>query len=136
MPTRKQAVTDGITSEDRTLITAPLDERDFDAYVRDHNREWDRHGTFDGRVAHLERLCRARFDAWSATQVPGRSIALDFGSREWYAREILVLIQEVREALKSQGFEALTGGPEEFAGFIVTETEKWNEAAKAAGLKK
>jgi tripartite-type tricarboxylate transporter receptor subunit TctC len=43
---------------------------------------------------------------------------------------------EVRDALKSQGFEPLAGGPVEFARFIVTETEKWNEAAKAAGLKK
>ncbi len=43
---------------------------------------------------------------------------------------------EVRDALKGQGFETLTGGPEEFARFITAETEKWNEAAKAAGLKK
>jgi tripartite-type tricarboxylate transporter receptor subunit TctC len=43
---------------------------------------------------------------------------------------------EVREALKSQGFDTLAGGPDQFARFIVTETAKWNEAAKAAGLKK
>ena len=43
---------------------------------------------------------------------------------------------EAQTALKSQGFDALTGGPEEFARFMVTETAKWNEAAKAAGLKK
>jgi tripartite-type tricarboxylate transporter receptor subunit TctC len=43
---------------------------------------------------------------------------------------------EAQTALKSQGFDMLTGGPDEFARFIVAETAKWNEAAKAAGLKK
>ena len=43
---------------------------------------------------------------------------------------------EAQTALKSQGFDPLAGGPEVFARFIVTETAKWNEAAKAAGLKK
>ncbi|HMA71019.1 MAG TPA: tripartite tricarboxylate transporter substrate-binding protein [Xanthobacteraceae bacterium] len=43
---------------------------------------------------------------------------------------------EAQTALKSQGFDALTGGPEEFARFMVAETAKWTEAAKAAGLKK
>src|SRR6202030_3109306 len=43
---------------------------------------------------------------------------------------------EAHIALKSQGFDPLPGGPEEFARFIVAETAKWTEAAKAAGLKK
>jgi len=43
---------------------------------------------------------------------------------------------EAQIALKSQGFDALTGGPEQFARFMVAEAAKWNEAAKAAGLKK
>jgi tripartite-type tricarboxylate transporter receptor subunit TctC len=43
---------------------------------------------------------------------------------------------EAQTALRSQGFDPLTGGPEEFARFIVAETAKWNDAAKAAGLKK
>jgi tripartite-type tricarboxylate transporter receptor subunit TctC len=43
---------------------------------------------------------------------------------------------EALAALKSQGFDPLPGGPEVFARFIVTETAKWNEAARAAGLKK
>jgi tripartite-type tricarboxylate transporter receptor subunit TctC len=43
---------------------------------------------------------------------------------------------EAKAALKSQGFDPLNGGPDVFARFIVTETAKWNEAAKAAGLKK
>jgi len=43
---------------------------------------------------------------------------------------------EAQTALRSQGFDALTGGPEEFTRFMVAETAKWNEAAKAAGLKK
>jgi tripartite-type tricarboxylate transporter receptor subunit TctC len=43
---------------------------------------------------------------------------------------------EATAALRTQGFDRLSGGPEEFAGYLVTETAKWNEAAKAAGLKK
>jgi tripartite-type tricarboxylate transporter receptor subunit TctC len=43
---------------------------------------------------------------------------------------------EAQTALKSQGFDQLSGGPDVFARFIVTETAKWNEAAKAAGMKK
>lgn len=43
---------------------------------------------------------------------------------------------EAQTALKSQGFDALTGGPEEFARFMVAETAKWTEAAQAAGLKR
>jgi len=43
---------------------------------------------------------------------------------------------EAQTALKGQGFDTLAGGPEEFARFLVAETAKWNEAAKAAGLKK
>jgi tripartite-type tricarboxylate transporter receptor subunit TctC len=43
---------------------------------------------------------------------------------------------EVTTALHSQGFDRLGGGPEEFARYLVAETAKWNEAAKAAGLKK
>jgi tripartite-type tricarboxylate transporter receptor subunit TctC len=44
--------------------------------------------------------------------------------------------EEVQTALRRQGFDVLTGGPDEFAGFLVSETAKWGEAARAAGLKK
>jgi tripartite-type tricarboxylate transporter receptor subunit TctC len=43
---------------------------------------------------------------------------------------------EAVAAMRSQGFDQISGGPEEFARYLVTETAKWNEAAKAAGLKK
>jgi tripartite-type tricarboxylate transporter receptor subunit TctC len=43
---------------------------------------------------------------------------------------------EAALALRNQGFEALNGGPEEFARFLAVDAAKWNEAAKAAGLKK
>jgi len=43
---------------------------------------------------------------------------------------------EAAIALRSQGLERLAGGPDAFAHYIVTETAKWNEAARAAGLKK
>jgi tripartite-type tricarboxylate transporter receptor subunit TctC len=43
---------------------------------------------------------------------------------------------EAIAAVRSQGLEPLTGGPEFFARYLMTETAKWNEAAKAAGLKR
>jgi tripartite-type tricarboxylate transporter receptor subunit TctC len=43
---------------------------------------------------------------------------------------------EAKTALKAQGFDTLSGGPDAFARFMVTETAKWSEAATAAGLKK
>jgi tripartite-type tricarboxylate transporter receptor subunit TctC len=43
---------------------------------------------------------------------------------------------EAITALRSQGFERISGGPDAFARYLVTETAKWNEAARAAGLKK
>jgi len=43
---------------------------------------------------------------------------------------------EAQTALRSQGFDILTGGPAAFARFIIAETAKWSEAVKAAGLKK
>ena len=99
MPIRKQVVTDGITSELRTIITAPPNEAALRAFVQAHNREEDRRSTFDGRAADLERVCRRHVDAWRTVQVPGEPIAVDFKSREWYAQEILTVIEEVRNAL-------------------------------------
>jgi tripartite-type tricarboxylate transporter receptor subunit TctC len=43
---------------------------------------------------------------------------------------------EAQTVLKSQGFDTLSGGPEAFARFMVSEIAKWSEAARAAGLKK
>jgi tripartite-type tricarboxylate transporter receptor subunit TctC len=43
---------------------------------------------------------------------------------------------EAITALRTQGFDRISGGPDAFARYLVTETAKWNEAAKAAGLKK
>src|SRR5215470_8173779 len=47
-----------------------------------------------------------------------------------------VKTSEAQTALKSQGFDTLSGGPDAFARFIVAETAKWSEAARAAGLKR
>jgi tripartite-type tricarboxylate transporter receptor subunit TctC len=44
--------------------------------------------------------------------------------------------EEVVAKLKASGFEPLGGQPDEFAKFIVRETAKWSDGAKAAGLKK
>jgi tripartite-type tricarboxylate transporter receptor subunit TctC len=43
---------------------------------------------------------------------------------------------EVLAAIHPQGFDALSGGPEDFAKTIQTETRRWSEVAQAAGLKK
>jgi hypothetical protein len=108
-PIRKHVVTDGITSEIATTITPPMDTAALVAEVQEHNREEARRSTFDGCVEALERLCRKDFDKWRAAQLPVKAwraikpfpppIAITFGSREWYAQEILTVIEEVRHAL-------------------------------------
>ena len=78
----------------------------------------------------------------------------DFDTSIWFGlmapagtpRDIIdKLARAVGEALKSnevlaslhpQGFDALSGGPEEFAKTIQSESKRWGEVALAAGLKK
>jgi tripartite-type tricarboxylate transporter receptor subunit TctC len=43
---------------------------------------------------------------------------------------------EAITAMRTQGFDSISGGPDAFARHLVAETAKWNEVAKAAGLKK
>ena len=43
---------------------------------------------------------------------------------------------EVLAALHPQGFDALSGGPDDFAAIIGREIKRWGEVAQAAGLKK
>jgi len=43
---------------------------------------------------------------------------------------------EVLAALQPQGFDTLSGGPEDFAATIGREIKRWGEVAQAAGLKK
>ena len=42
---------------------------------------------------------------------------------------------EVKERLNAEGAEVVAGTPEEFAGYIKSETEKWAKVIKAAGIK-
>jgi len=51
------------------------------------------------------------------------------------AREALAT-SEVVTAWGPQGIDPLSGGPEEFARHIESESKRWSEAAQAAGLKK
>lgn len=81
--------TDGITS-------APAIEQTIRAWTEIHNRESVKRDTFDGRVADLERLCRHHFEP--VRVAPGH-VSIAFESKEWYAREILREIAEVRDAL-------------------------------------
>ncbi len=43
---------------------------------------------------------------------------------------------EVVKMLRTQGFEAITGGPDEFAKSMQSEIKRWNDVAQAAGLKR
>jgi tripartite-type tricarboxylate transporter receptor subunit TctC len=43
--------------------------------------------------------------------------------------------EEVLATLKLQGFDPLTGPPEQFANYIQVEIKKWSTVATAAGLK-
>jgi tripartite-type tricarboxylate transporter receptor subunit TctC len=51
------------------------------------------------------------------------------------AREALQS-EDVLSALHPQGFDALSGGPEDFSKTIQSEIKRWGEVAQAAGLKK
>ena len=42
---------------------------------------------------------------------------------------------KAQEALRKQGFEALNGGPDEFAQYIRRETARWTDVAQTAGLR-
>jgi len=39
-------------------------------------------------------------------------------------------------SLNAQGFDALSGGPDDFARTIESEIKRWGAVAQAAGLKK
>src|SRR6478735_8993838 len=105
MPIRKQIVTDGITSESQAVISGPLDIMDALAFAKEHNREWRLRRTFDGRVADLERLCRKDVDLWLASGQGAEPPVVNYGTREWYARELLAAISEVREALTRENWQ-------------------------------
>jgi tripartite-type tricarboxylate transporter receptor subunit TctC len=47
-----------------------------------------------------------------------------------------VAANEVVAAWRPQGIDPLSGGPEEFAHFVASESKRWGEVAQAAGLKK
>jgi hypothetical protein len=114
MPIREQTVTDGITSETRTIITAPLAPATLSAYVREHNASC----SFDGRVADLERLCRQTL----GRRTDGHEPAPTFGSRTWYAEEILRVISVVRHWLK-QGEAELAASEAVEVGDLATEAK-------------
>jgi hypothetical protein len=125
----ERTVTDGITAETQTVIRAPRSKkelrefkRDLHAFVEEHNASC----SFDGRVADLERLCR---------QTPGRRTdghdpAPRFGSRAWYAEEILRVISVVRHWLK-QGEAELAASEAVEVGDLATEAKakfsSWRE---------
>jgi tripartite-type tricarboxylate transporter receptor subunit TctC len=43
---------------------------------------------------------------------------------------------DIVEALRKQGYDPLDAGPDQFAAFIASETTRWSEVARAAGLKR
>ena len=42
---------------------------------------------------------------------------------------------DMKERMTAEGLEVVAGTPEEFAGYIRSETEKWTQVIKAAGIK-
>ena len=42
--------------------------------------------------------------------------------------------EDVAKVFRTQGFESVTGGPDEFAKSMQSEIKRWNEVAQAAGL--
>ena len=44
--------------------------------------------------------------------------------------------EDVAKVFRTQGFESITGGPDEFAKSMQSEIKRWNEVAQAAGLKR
>ncbi len=44
--------------------------------------------------------------------------------------------EEVAKVFRTQGFETIPGGPDEFAKSMQSEIKRWNEVAQAAGLKR
>jgi hypothetical protein len=97
MGVRQQTVTDGITSETQTVISAPrsrLELREDEKAIRALVAEQNRVSTFSGRVADLERTCRHM----PGLGRDGHQQRPAYGSRAWYAEEILSSIQVVRDA--------------------------------------
>ena len=43
---------------------------------------------------------------------------------------------EVQAALKTGGFDTISGGPDDFAKMMQSENKRWTDVAIAAGLKK
>ena len=41
----------------------------------------------------------------------------------------------MKERMTAEGLEVVGGTPEEFASYIRSETEKWTQVIKAAGIK-
>lgn len=67
-------------------------EQIIDAWIRANNQG----ASFDGRVAHVEQLCRRTL---SAAKTSDLERPLKYESRLWYAREIVREIANVRSAL-------------------------------------
>jgi hypothetical protein len=119
MPIRKDDVTDGITTESRSP-GRPLHVAEVRAFVERYSRLEARFRTFDGRVKPLEQFCRKLVrqwvarqpriptNVWQATQPVLPAAGNEFGAPEWYAREILSAIDEVRSALAKNEAERAT----------------------------
>lgn len=121
MPVRKYTVTDGITSETQTYVGAPRsrselreDLKAIRGLVKEHNQRC----TFDGLVVDLERACRRTSGVRRKADHPRPA----FGSRAWYAEEILTAIQAVRSAL-TRNEPDLAASEAVIVGALATEAE-------------
>jgi hypothetical protein len=128
MAVHKQTVTDGITSETVTIISAPRSRselREDTKAIRAIVKEQNRRCTFDGRVRDLERTAQRT----SGVRKNAHQARPAYGSREWYAEEILSAIQVVRDAL-ARGESQLATSEAVIVGALAAEAEakfRWGD---------
>jgi tripartite-type tricarboxylate transporter receptor subunit TctC len=72
---------------------------------------------------------------WFGLMAPAGTPA-DVIDKLGHAVRAALMSDEVLAALHPQGFDALTGGSEDFARTIQSEIRRWGQVAQAAGLKK
>ena len=71
--------------------------------------------------------------AWFAAFVPAKTPTAIIAELN-AAMNAAIADKAVQDALLSAGIEPLTGTPDELRAFVVSETKKWADIVKAAGI--
>jgi tripartite-type tricarboxylate transporter receptor subunit TctC len=72
--------------------------------------------------------------SWTGLVAPARTPAAITGRLQREVAKALAL-PDVREKLQGQGFEIVGSTPQEFAGFVAAESDKWGKVIRELGLK-